>query len=135
MTEPGPARTPRDTGRALCPLCYLLDGLVVVAFAAAGRSSHDEGLSPAGIADTAWPFLAALVAGWLLVALWGRPPTSFRAWGVLWPVTVAGGMLLRWLTGDGTALPFVLVATTVLGAGLLAVRVVLSAVVRARSRR
>lgn len=113
-------------------LTHVLDALVVLAFAAVGRSSHAEGLTLAGILDTAWPFLVALLLGRLVARALGATPPSIRAWGVLWPVTVAGGMLLRWVTGDGTALPFVFVATGVLGVGLLSWRLV-AAMVMARS--
>lgn len=116
-------------------LVPLLDVLVVLGFAAAGRSSHDEGLTIGGVADTAWPFLAALVLGWLLAVVARTPMASIRAWGIIWPATVAGGMLLRWLTGDGTAPSFVLVATGVLGAGLLVWRIVASLAARRRGKR
>lgn len=96
-----------------------LDFLVVLAFAVAGRASHGEGLSVGGLADTAWPFLLALVLGWLIAGRTRLALRSLRAGLIIWPVTVAGGMVLRLLTDAGTAPSFVLVATGVLGAGLL----------------
>lgn len=96
-----------------------VDAVVVIAFAAAGRSNHAEGLSILGIADTAWPFLIGLaLAGWLGVV---RGSLSVRTWwqqaiGLALP-TVAVGMILRLLTGDGAALAFVAVATLTLTAG------------------
>lgn len=103
------------------PLVLALDLVVVVAFAALGRRSHEEGGGLAGVADTAWPFLVGLVLGHVLV----RGSVTLRAGVVTWVATVAVGMVLRQLTGDGTALSFVLVATGFLGAGLLGGRLVL----------
>lgn len=103
-----------------------LDIAVVLAFALAGRASHDEGLSLLGLADTAWPFLLGLVLGWVLVGRSRLALRSLRAGLIIWPVTVAAGMLLRLLTGDGAALSFVLVATGVLGAAMLGWRAVVT---------
>lgn len=103
----------------------LLDAVLVVAFAALGRRSHAEGLDVAGIARTAWPFLAGAAAGWVvaLLALDGGPRTlGFGAVVVAGAVVV--GMLLRVATGQGTAWSFVLVATLVLAALLLGWRLV-----------
>ena len=103
-----------------------LDIAVVLAFALAGRASHDEGLSVLGLADTAWPFLLGLVLGWVLVGRSRLALRSLRAGLIIWPVTVAVGMLLRLLTGDGAALSFVLVAAGVLGAAMLGWRAVVT---------
>lgn len=104
---------------------FLIDAVLVVAFAAVGRLSHDEPLTPAGIADTAWPFLVGLGIGWAIVAgTRHRVPVSVADGVPVWISTVAGGMLLRWLVGDGTALAFVIVATIMLGTLLLGWRAV-----------
>ncbi len=102
------------------------DVLVVAAFTLIGRASHAEPLDPAGWWHTAWPFLAALGLGWVVVTLatrsWPTPP----AHGVpVWITTVLGGMVLRALTGQGTATSFVVVATSFLGVTLLGWRLVL----------
>ncbi|MBW8173242.1 DUF3054 domain-containing protein [Ornithinimicrobium sp. Arc0846-15] len=95
------------------------DAAVVIAFAAAGRSNHAEGMSILGIADTAWPFLVGLaLAGWLGLV---RGSLAARTWwqqviGLALP-SVAVGMILRLLTGDGAAPAFVVVATLTLTAG------------------
>ncbi|WP_206051643.1 DUF3054 domain-containing protein [Nocardioides ferulae] len=96
-------------------LTVAIDAAVVILFAALGRRSHDEGGALGGVLDTAWPFLAGLALGHLLV----RGSASLRAGSVVWGCAVVGGMLLRRLTGDGTAWSFVLVATGFLGALLL----------------
>jgi peptidoglycan/LPS O-acetylase OafA/YrhL len=94
-------------------LAFLLDAVLVVAFAATGRASHDSDVL-AGLWHTSWPFLAGLLAAWVAVRAW-RSPTGIVPTGlVVWAVTVVGGMLLRALSGQGTALPFVVVATLTL---------------------
>lgn len=106
-------------------LAAVLDIGVVSAFALAGRRSHDEALTLDGWWQTAWPFLAGLAIGWVLVASTsGTYPT--RLWHGLsvWPSTVLAGMALRDWTGQGTAWPFVVVATLVLAAGLIGWRAV-----------
>ena len=54
-----PARTPRN----VVVTAAVTDALTVLTFAAIGRASHDEALGLAGLAETAWPFLAALLVG------------------------------------------------------------------------
>ena len=110
-----------------------LDVLAVLLFAAVGRRSHAEGVSMVGIADTAWPFLAGTVTGWGVARAWRRPSSSAN--GVMvWLAAVALGMLLRRLTGEGTAWPFVVVATVVLAALFLGWRAV-AHVVRGQGER
>ncbi len=112
MRPSGPSAAARRVAAALA-----LDAVLVVAFAAAGRASHREGVlgeAGAGLWATAWPFLAALAAAWVVSAAWRSPLAPLRAGVPLWLVTVAGGMLLRALSGQGTALPFVVVATLTL---------------------
>lgn len=103
----------------------LLDALLVLGFAAVGRRSHAEGLDVAGVLRTALPFLAGAAAGWVLAALTvagGSRSIGFGA--VVVASTVVVGMLLRRVTGEGTAWSFVLVATVVLTALLLGWRLV-----------
>lgn len=126
------------TRRAAAPsrlLAFALDAALVVVFAAIGRASHDDGGAGVlaegglGLATTAWPFLAALVVGWLVSLAWRRPAAPLRTGVPVWLVTVGGGMLLRTLSGQGTALPFVVVATLALLALLVGWRI-LAALVR-----
>lgn len=96
---------------------YLLDLVLVVAFAAVGRSTHhDEVFGRFGIKlwTTAWPFAVCLTLGWLVLRAWRHPLRLSVGFG-LWLITVVGGLALRGLTGGGLALPFVLVATGVTG--------------------
>ena len=103
----------------------IVDAVLVLIFAAIGRASHDE--SPAGFLLTAWPFLIALVVGHLVAALLpGRPRRPWSIlWGVVvWVVTVAGGMLVRVLSGDTAQVAFIVVATIVLGVFLVGWRAI-----------
>jgi hypothetical protein len=89
----------------------LLDGILVVVFAAVGRRSHAEGLTVAGIAATAWPFLAGAVGGWVLgLLVVDDGPRSLTFGAIVVAATVVIGMLLRRVGGQGTAAAFVVVA-------------------------
>lgn len=96
-----------------------LDLVVVLAFAFAGNRSHYGEVTMAGVLQTTWPFALALLAGWLIAGRTRWALRSLRSGLLIWLTTVIGGMLLRLLTGAGTAWTFVGVATLVLGAGLL----------------
>ena len=96
-----------------------LDLLCVFVFVAIGRRSHGENSALAGLATTAWPFVTALAAGWLAATAWKRPLDTVPAGVCVWLVTVAGGMLLRAASDQGTAVSFVIVALTFLGLVLL----------------
>ncbi|SDQ22362.1 DUF3054 domain-containing protein [Microbacterium sp. cf332] len=114
-------------------LALLLDAVLVVAFAATGRASHDSEVL-AGLGQTAWPFLVSLAGGWLTVRAW-RSPTAVVPTGlVVWVMTVAGGMLLRAVSGQGTALPFVIVATLTLLVLLVGWRLVARGIRALRAR-
>lgn len=96
---------------------------VVVVFALLGRVSHDEGNLVLGTVGTAAPFVLGLLAGWLRAPCAGMPSAlrartvRFGWWLLAW--TMAGGVLLRWLTGEGLAPAFLAVATGVLALGLV----------------
>jgi hypothetical protein len=102
----------------------VLDLCCVLAFVAIGRASHTEGETIAGLARTAWPFLAGLAAGWAVTRAWRRPATDLRTGAGVWLSTVAIGMALRVLAGQGTAFVFVLVALVFLGLFVLGWRAV-----------
>lgn len=108
-----------------------IDVVLVLIFATIGRASHERGLSALGILETAWPFLAAWGIGWLALRAWRAPDAVLRTGVPLWIITVAGGMLLRAVTGAGTALPFVIVATLTLLLLLVGSRLV-AALIRSR---
>lgn len=95
-----------------------LDLCCVAAFVVIGRASHTEGETLAGLARTAWPFLAGLAAGWLVTRAWRRPALMLPGVGV-WLATVALGMVLRAVSGQGVAVAFVFVALAFLGLFML----------------
>jgi hypothetical protein len=101
----------------------LLDACCVLAFVLIGRASHGEAASITGLARTAWPFLAGLAVGLAGTRAWRRPaaivPTGIGAW----LATVGVGMVLRVVSGQGTAAAFVLVALAFLGLFMLGWRV------------
>jgi hypothetical protein len=106
-------------------IAFVVDALVVLVFAAVGRRSHAESDAVTGVLVTAWPFLTGLTLGWVgFVVAYRRVPLTVADAVGLWVPTVAIGMLLRQLTGKGTALSFVVVATLFLGAGLFGWRAV-----------
>lgn len=125
--------TPRATLASVLG-SLVLDAVLVVGFAATGRASHDSDVL-SGLWGTAWPFLAALAVGWLVTLAWRAPAAPLRTGVGLWLVTLVGGMLLRAVSGQGTALPFVIVATLVLGATLVGWRLIAVAVRRSRAAR
>ena len=87
----------------------------MVLFVAIGRRNHDESTAIDGIATVAAPFLIALAVAWLSSRAW-RTPGSMRTSLIVWLVTVFGGLELRhFVFNRGTATPFVIVATLVLG--------------------
>lgn len=124
-------RSAATTGAA----AFALDALLVIAFAAIGRASHESGVlgeRGLGLLTTAWPFVVALVAGWLASVAWRAPWAPLRTGVPVWAVTVTGGMLLRALLGQGTAIPFIVVATLTLLALLVGWRLVAATLARAR---
>ncbi|WP_246533553.1 DUF3054 domain-containing protein [Microbacterium flavescens] len=126
-------RMPRPA-RRLVAGSFVLDVVLVVAFAAVGRASHSEAVL-VGLWITAWPFLAGLVAGWLATRAWRAPAAPVRTGLGVWAATVVGGMLLRAASGQGTALPFIVVATVTLCLFLVGWRAIAYLVSRARARR
>lgn len=95
-----------------------LDVAFVVAFAAAGRASHDSAIL-AGLWQTSWPFLAGLAVGWVLTRAWRAPMAPLRTGLGLWAAALIGGMLLRVVSGQGIAVSFIIVAAIVLFAFLV----------------
>lgn len=115
-----------DRGRRVrrAPIALLADIVCVIVFCTIGRRSHAEGLTVAGIAQTAWPFLAGTGVGWLLIRGWRQPFTVIPTGVVVWVCTVVVGMLLRKATSAGVHASFVVVASIVTAVLLLGWRVV-----------
>lgn len=100
--------------RSVLP-AFVLDAVLLLIFASMGRRSHELGMTAAGLLETAWPFLAGLGITWVATLAWRAPVSPIRTGLPLWGGTLVIGMFLRVLTGAGTALPFVLVATGTIG--------------------
>ena len=103
-------------------LAVILDCCCVLVFVIIGRASHVQGESLAGIASTAWPFLAGLAGGWLAT----QPGLAAASLSGLWPAGVGAwlgaaglGMVFRVVSGQGTAPAFIGVALAFLGLFLL----------------
>ncbi|TDC80462.1 DUF3054 domain-containing protein [Actinomadura sp. 7K507] len=113
----------------------LVDVCCVLVFVAIGRATHEDAASLTGYLATVWPFLVALGVGWGVSRAWRGAEVLWPVGVVVWATTVAGGMALRALSGDGTAVAFVIVATLFLALTLLGWRLVTRfARVRAVSR-
>ncbi len=125
--RPSPALpAPRTVAIAL-----VVDIAFVVIFAAIGRASHGEevvGPDGLGLAQTTWPFLVALLVGWLTMRLWRFPLSILNAGVAVWLYTVIGGM-----SGQGVQTAFVIVASIVLAVFLVGWRVVVSLILRRRA--
>jgi DUF3054 family protein len=116
-------------------LAALADVVGVLLFCAIGRRSHAEGLTVAGVAATAWPFLVGAALGWLLSRAWRRPAAIVPTGIVVWLCTVVVGMLLRKATSAGVAVSFVIVATAATAVLLLGWRVTVAALRRGPAHR
>ena len=133
-TAPG-GRPPTTTRADLAALSA--DVLAVLVFVLLGRTSHREGGAVAGYLQTAWPFLVGTASGWLALLVLARagrelPGRALRAGLVVLVATVGVGMALRGsVTGKGTPVSFLLVATIFLAVFLLGWR----AIRRAAGRR
>jgi hypothetical protein len=108
-------------------LAALADIVGVLVFCTVGRRSHAEGLTVAGVADTAWPFLVGTAIGWLLIRGWRRPTAVAPTGLVVWASTVVIGMLLRKATSAGVAVSFVVVASAATAVLLLGWRAAVAA--------
>lgn len=115
---------------ALTARALLADVVLVLVFVVIGRRSHTESAALAGIARTAWPFVAGLAIGWLSARAWRRPLHIVPEALVVWLSTVVLGMLLRVISGQGTALSFIIVALVVLGLFLVGWRALVQVVHR-----
>ena len=115
-------------------LALVLETVLVVAFSARGRASHDSDVF-GGLWQTAWPFLVGLALGWLVTLAWRAPLAPVRTGLGVWAATVIGGMLLRAASGQGTAPAFIIVATRTLLVLRVGGRVIATRGARRRSRR
>jgi Protein of unknown function (DUF3054) len=116
--RPAAMRPPRPAVSALLDICCVL------VFVILGRAAHTKGEALTGIASTTWPFLTGLGVGWLVTRAWRRPGGLLPAGVGAWLGTVAAGMALREVSGQGTDAAFIGVALAFLALFLLGWRVV-----------
>jgi hypothetical protein len=117
----------RSAGAAVADLgCVLL-------FVVIGRANHHAAGGLAGLWDTTWPFATGAVIGLLATRYWQRPAALVPVGVGVWLGTVVIGMLLRVVSGQGTAFAFILVALAFLGLFQLGWRVAVSLTARPRS--
>lgn len=114
------------------PVALAIDLVAVVIFAILGRAAHDEPLGVAGIAQTAWPFLVALLVGWLVVRVWKEPLRVARALLLLAVTVVLGNLFRVFIAQDTTHWTFIAVTVLVLGALLAGWRLIALLVLRGR---
>nr|WP_033246523.1 DUF3054 domain-containing protein [Nocardia carnea] len=113
----------------------VVDALLVVLFCVIGRRSHDEAIL-AGLLRTAWPFVIGLAVGWIAAYLLYRRRRETESFNgmrlrptglVIWSSTLVVGMALRVVSGQGTAVSFIIVAASVLALFLLGWRAAIRA--------
>ena len=116
---------PVTGGRRAITAAALSDAVLILVFAAIGRDAHQRGDIVTGVFLTAWPFLAGAAVAWLAGRAWRRP-LSMATGVVVWLGAVAGGMVLRALTGQSVVVAFVVVALLSLALFLLGYRALLA---------
>lgn len=103
---------------------WVLDGLVVVAFAVIGREDHGFVSDLWDYARVAAPFLVGLAATIVILRSW-RDPLRLRTGLFLAVGTLVLGMLLRRFVWDnGTATTFVAIAGAFFVAGMVGWRLI-----------
>ena len=122
---------PRSDSRKAVIAAALSDAVLILVFAAIGRDAHQRGEIVTGVFLTAWPFLAGAALAWASGKV-RRHPLSLSAGVAVWLSAVAGGMIIRALTGQTVVVAFVLVALLSLGLLLVGYRALLALVRRIR---
>lgn len=114
-------------------VAFVADATLIVVFAAAGRTSHNEGL--AGTFMTALPFFLALVIAWLIPTVRSQPLKLIPAGILVWLISVFCGQGIRLLMGGTSALSFLLVTLIVLAFFLLGWRAIVKLIAGKRKTR
>ncbi len=96
---------------------HIYDFVVIIIFVVIGRHAHRHGETIAGIASTTWPFLLGYIGAALTVSRARVNLISMIGGSIITVVTVVLGMILRLLSGQGTAPAFIVVAYFFLGFG------------------
>ena len=109
----------------------VIDLFFLLLFVGIGRSTHHDGRTIAGFANTLWPFATGLIAGWVFSRRSHRNPLSPVSGLLIVLITVVLGMALRVVSGQGTAISFTVVAFIFLSIFLVGWRYGISLVSRA----
>ncbi len=109
---------------------WLIDLVCVLLFVGIGRSVHTHGLNIAGLSSTAWPFITGLALGWLTMSIRRLSGAAVSSGVLVSIVTVAVGMVLRVVAGQGTAFAFILVALGFLGGTMISWRLLMGLALR-----
>lgn len=115
------------------PVWWALVGdlVCVVAFAAGGKSAHDDSSTWWVILKIVWPFALACLIGWVLVLSRGWDPRRWRPAGIaVLAATYVLGMVVRAISGRGVAIGFLVVAIVFLTLTMLGWRLVAGAIRR-----
>lgn len=91
-----------------------IDVLVVLAFVAIGRDTHNQGSAIIGFLQTAAPFLLAVPLGWLVAGETRLRPIR-GGLSVAATTLIVGMIVRRYVFDDGTAGAFVAVAAGFFG--------------------
>ena len=103
--------TGRSTRRSARLLPVVADLVCVLAFAVAGKDTHDAGASTWVVLAIVWPFATAALVAHAGLARAGRSSEALWPAGVLVVATTyVLGMALRVVSGRGTATGFLVVA-------------------------
>jgi hypothetical protein len=86
------------------------DLLGALLFVIIGLHNHHHGETLVGILSTWWPFAVGVVVAWIVEFVAHRGGESLVDAGSIVVMTVAVGMVLRVLAGQGTAVAFIIVA-------------------------
>ncbi|TDP94492.1 DUF3054 family protein [Leucobacter luti] len=116
-------------------LALAADAALVLLFSGLGRGSHAREATVLGLLETAWPFLAGLAITWISARISQRPLAVLNSGLPVWIGAAGIGLLLRWWTGGGVALPFVIVTFLTLGLFLIGWRAIAALVIRLRAPR
>ncbi|MGO2745802.1 DUF3054 domain-containing protein [Microbacterium sp.] len=117
-------------------MAILIDLVLVIVFCIIGRLSHAEGIfsDVPGLLNTTWPFVVALLLAHGVLLVRKAQADRMLPGVMVWVLTVVIGLLLRVVAGQGTALPFIIVATLTLALFLIGWRAILALVRRMRPR-
>ncbi len=134
MSTAAGTRREHQSGRAL-GLALTADLVCVLAFAVAGKGSHEPGAAASVVLAILWPFALAVLVAHAGLARTGR--ATERLWPagvVVLATTYALGLVLRVVSGRGIAPAFLVVALVFLGVTMLGWRGVRRVVADRRAR-